>query len=259
MIGELRDYRYYVTLAGPFIITCNNESVFLRVTSNFQVVATSKIEESSDFYISYNEDGQSAYEFSITYLAPSALENREIKPISRYVYAPVNRMGKSPGPLALRLDAKSRDTKMTLHSRRETGPGPVDTKDWLNSRDIFYISCKQRTFWSNSYICVKRMPRNSPVAAEYTTYCVPDIDKHNEAKEHYMLFRLIRATKRNYSEKATKEKDLPLDHLGIHRKRYSSVALDHGTKSEDSGIQMHSKQRETREKTEVVVENETEM
>jgi hypothetical protein len=227
-------------LAGPFIISCNSENIFLKVTPSFQVVATPRIEDSSNFYISYNEDGHSAYEFSITYMSSSSLESREVKPISRYLYAPVNSRGNFCGPLTVRLDATDKHTKMTLHSRRERHSDPVDTKDWLNSRDIFYISCKQRFLFKDSYICVKRMPRHSGIAEEYTTYCVPTVRRHDESRQHYMLFRLIRATKRQAQAVEKKEPEEEL--LGI-RKRKLSTLSPVGSAAEQvtavgSGIQM---------------------
>lgn len=223
-------------------------------------MATSKIEDSSDFYISYNEDGHSAYEFSITYMASSSLEGREIKPISRYLYAPVNSRGKFSGPLTLQLNATDIYSKMTLHSRRERHSDPVDTKDWLNSQDIFYISCKRRFFLSDSYICVKRMPQTSALTEEYTTYCVPTIRKHNNSRQRYMLFRLIRATKRRVPviEKKENSEDEP---LGIRRGRVSTLSRVNSAAEPivgaESGIQMNLRGNSGGDLLEV--ENETEM
>ena len=168
--------------------------MFLKVTSRFQVVATTNIEESSDFFISYNEDGRSAYEFSIHHLPSSPLLERDVKPISHYLYAPVDYRGRNNGPLTLRLDARDRHTAMTLHSRRIGHFDPVDTKDWLSSRDIFYIRCKRRIIGRNSFICVKRG------RTEFITCCVPTIRHHDESREKYMLFRLLRSSKRKVSE-----------------------------------------------------------
>ena len=200
--------------------------MFLKVTPDFQVVATSKIEDSSDFFISSNEDGDSPYEFSIMYMAPSPLEERGIKPIARYLYAPVNSFGRNAGPLGLRLDAKDTKTKLTLHSRRVHHYLPVDTKDWINSKDIFYLNCKQRAVKKNGYICVKRAPRESGVDEDYLTCCVPTIKKHNELKDHFMLFRLIRAGKRVPGKHgAKKDEDEEDGGLGVVKRKKSSRAL----------------------------------
>ena len=212
---------------GPFIISCHNETIFLKVTPDFQVVATSKVEDSSDFYITYSEDGHSAFEFSITYLAPSSLTRREIKPISRYLYAPVDARGRNSGPLTLQLNAESKHTRMTLYSRRVKNSGPVDTKDWLTSRNIFFINCKQRFFRSDSYICVKSAPQNS--AEEYTTCCVPTTKMHDETKQHYMLFRLIRASKREPQEEAKRKAELEDSPLGIRRKSLAEKIEQHSS------------------------------
>ena len=203
------------------------------------MVGTTNIEESSDFYISYNEDGNSAYEFSITYMAPSSLRGRDVKSIPSYLYAPVNVRGRNTGPLTVRLDAEDSHTKMTLRSRRINQFNPVDTKDWLSSRDIFYISCKD-TLLTNSFICVKR----SPVVdgEEYIAYCVNSINKHNVQANRFMLFRLLRAAKRNPPHPMDKSEGN--ESLGIrkswshHGGRYPSVGEDgeYGLEMRDAGI-----------------------
>ncbi len=179
------------------MITCNDEQIFLKVTPDFKVMATNKIEESSNFFISSNEDGDNPYEFSIMYMAPSKLDIKGIKPVPRYLYAPVNTFGNNHGPLGLRFDAKDTKTKMSLRSRRVRYFNPVDTKDWVSSKDIFYINCKQRAVKRNGFICVKRTGDHKE---EYITCCVPTIKKHSEEKEHYMLFRLIRARMKKKDE-----------------------------------------------------------
>ena len=216
-------YYYFPSVAGPFIMCCNDETIFLKVTRDFKVVGTTKIEESSNFFVSSNEDGDHPYEFSIMYMAPSLLEGRGIKPIPRYLYAPVNTFGKNEGPLTLRLDAKDTKTRMTLNSRRVRHFNPVDIKDWVNSKDIFYINCKQRAVKKNGFICVKKTPHDSHVPDEYITYCVPTIKKHNEDKDHFMLFRLIRAGKRD-PPKQKKENDPDDEPLGVRRKKQSKLS-----------------------------------
>ncbi len=180
---------YIFYLAGPFIISCNDEEIFLKVTPNYRVVGTSKIEESSEFLISEEDDR--GYKFSVMYVTPSRL-GKEIKPIARYLYTPVNFLGKSSGPLELRLNAKDSKTQLTLHSRRVRNLRPVKTKDWVSSVDIFYLNCKQRAIKKNSYICVKQTPQGCDVDAEYITCCAPSIKEH-ELEDTFMLFRLIQA------------------------------------------------------------------
>ena len=164
-------------------------------------MGTRKIEESSNFFISSNEDGDNPYEFSIMYLAESPMKDRGIKPVPRYLFAPVNTFGKNNGPLMFRLDAKDTKTKLTLHSRRVRLFNPVDTKDWITSKDIFYINCKQRAVRRNGYICVKKTPKDCDIKEEYITCCVPTIKKHDESTDHSMLFRLIRAGKKEPPKK----------------------------------------------------------
>ena len=189
-------------------------------------MGTTKIEESSDFYISYNEDGRSAYEFSINHMSKSPLAGREVKPVSRYLYAPVGALGKNSGPLTLQLAARDRDTVMTLRSRRVGYFEPVDTKDWMSSRDIFYISCKQRLIGRNSYIAVRRTPRRLNLTDEFITLSVPSIKTHDESRERYMLFRLLRASKRDYDERLRDNSDDD-DVLGVRTtlNRHSSSAI----------------------------------
>lgn len=218
-------------IAGPFIISCNNESIYLKVTNDLEVVATTDIRESSDFFISYNEDGQSAYEFSITYMAPSSLAERDVKPIPSYLYAPVNIRGKNRGPLHVRLDAADAHTKFTLRSRRINQFNPVDTKDWLSSRDIFYINCKNKTL-TRSFICVKRRE-----GERYITSCVNTINKHLE-RDHFMLFRLLRAAKRNPPEHKTEKTEI--EPLGIRKSSLfgSGDTGLAGTREGEHGLEM---------------------
>lgn len=193
-------------------------------------MGTTKIEESSSFFVSSNEDGESPYEFSIMYMADSPLKDRGIKPISRYLYAPVNTFGNNSGPLTLRLDAKDTKTKMTLHSRRVRHFNPVDTADWVSSSDIFYLNCKQRTVKKNGYIGVKRTPHGvAGITAEYITYCVPSIKSHSETKDQYMLFRLLRANKREPKtkhEEKGEEEDEPLGVRKWTKKASKSFSVD---------------------------------
>jgi hypothetical protein len=174
------------------------------------VVGTTNIKDSSDFFISSNEDGESPYEFSIMFMAASPLKDRGIKPISRYLYAPVNSFGNNSGPLTLRLDAKDTKTKMTLHSRRVRHFNPADTADWTSSSDIFYINCKQRAVKRNGYISVKRTPTGTGLDAEYITCCVPSIKSHSETQDQYMLFRLLRANKKEAQKAKMEKEDEPL-------------------------------------------------
>lgn len=182
---------------GPFLISCRDETLFLKVTDDFQVVGTTSIEDSSPFYISSNEDGDSPYEFSVLFMADSPLKHRGVKPVARYLYAPVNAFGNNHGPLTLRLDAKDTKTKMTLHSRRVRHFNPVDTRDWVNSSDIFYVNCKQRSVKKNGYVCVRRTPGGRGVGAEFITGCVPSIKRHSEVRDQYMLFRLLRTDRKS--------------------------------------------------------------
>ena len=150
------------------------------------------MQDASDFFISYNEDGHSANEFSIMYLDSSQQTSElGINPIPRYLHAPVNLLGTNNGPLTLRFNADDKHSKMTLHSRRvRRSSNPADTKDWMNSHDIFYICCKDRRFFKDGYICVRQT-----TGGEYTTCCVSTVQKE-ELNDHHMLFRLIRSSKK---------------------------------------------------------------
>ena len=246
--------------AGPFIISCNDETVFLKVTSDYKVVGTSNIEDSSDFFISSNEDGDSAYEFSIMYMAPSPL-GTGIKPIARYLYAPVNSFGNNHGPLGLRLDAKDSKTKLTLHSRRIRHFRPVDTKDWVSSSDIYYLNCKQRAVKKNGYICVRQTPREAgSTDTEYITCCVPSIKKHDESKDHFMLFRLIRAAKRDPKKRNRKggEAEEDGEPMGVGRKgrRTSGSVSDSKRKDQQRGSESYLQREELEVIGEDTVDNE---
>lgn len=195
------------------------------------MVGTTNIKDSSDFFIGSNEDGESPYEFSIMYMAASPLKDRGIEPISRYLYAPVNTFGNNSGPLTLRLDAKDTKTKMMLHSRRTHHFNPVDTADWISSKDIFYLNCKQRSVKKNGYISVKRSPPGAGRDEEYITCCVPSIKTQSDTRDRYMLFRLLRANKKE-APKARKEEEED-EPLGVKRwtrktSKYFSIEEEYG-------------------------------
>lgn len=226
-------------LAGPFVISCHNETIFLKVTPDFRVVGTTDIKDSSDFFISSNEDGENPYEFSIMYMAASPLKDRGIEPISRYLYAPVNTFGNNSGPLTLRLDAKDAKTKMTLHSRRTRHSNPVDTTDWVNSSDIFYVNCKQRAVKKDGYISMKRGPPGTGRDEEYITCCVPSTKSHSDTRNQHMLFRLLRANKKDApKERKDDDDDEPLGVKRWMRKASKSLSIEeeYGLSSERQSI-----------------------
>lgn len=74
---------------------------------------------------------------------------------------------------------------------------------------------------------MKNVPQNS--TEEYTTYCVPTTKKHDETKQRYMLFRLIRASKREAQEEGKGKAELEDSPLGIRRKTLAEKVKRHSS------------------------------
>lgn len=186
----------FIPAVGPLVISCDDGHLYLVPSEDgTHIKGTESRDDAVEkpFWISYDEDGQGAFEFSIQH-CPGDKGLEGLKQVSRYVDADVNMMGRNPEPLQLKQQADSRHTSMTLHSRRtgrRTGRfDPVDISDWRNSNDVFYICCKQRSYGRGSYICVMKRP-NDPNDRndKFPTCCVSAIAKPSETNK-CMLFRL---------------------------------------------------------------------
>ena len=123
--------------------------------------------------------------------------------ISMYLCASVNWRGKSKGnqPLRMRLDGKSTNSRLAIHSRKNQQFHPADLTEWVNEKEIFFINCQERsvTALNSSYLCVYESGE---------TGCEPRIESHDD-KRKFMLFRLIKPNeqvKQAVSETATKGK-----------------------------------------------------
>ena len=176
-------YIYYAQChkiaVGPFIIACNRDSLYLRVNKEFQVEATEKYSEASNFYIVRLDEDRY---FSIVYEVSNVDDldesiKRKVeeecgkhKPgISLYLSASVNWRGRSfkNKPLQMQMSGKRFLTQMALQSRRLKHFQPAKLTEWTSGKDIFFIRCRKRTTSgtqrSDSYLCVRKHRVKKPV------------------------------------------------------------------------------------------------
>ncbi len=172
------------TLEGPFLISCSDDKVFLKVNDQSQIVGDENHTMGSLFYLVPTYDSDHPHEFSITHFSEKKF--RDIDPVPRYLNAPTNICGKNHGPLTIRFDVKEHESRLTLQSRLHTHYNPVEITPWVTGREAYYISCARRPFRKTGYICVRRR------GGRYITTCVPSIEYHSDASRQYMVFRLIR-------------------------------------------------------------------
>ena len=167
-------YNYEITV-GPFIVACNRESVYLKVNKEFQVEATEKYSEASNFYIVRLDEDRY---FSIVYEVSNdddldeSIKRRieeecgKHKPdISLYLSASVNWRGRSQKnkPLQMQMSGKRFLTQMALQSRRSKHFQPAKLMEWTSGKEIFFIRLRKRTTSgpqrNNSYLCVQKHSR----------------------------------------------------------------------------------------------------
>ena len=122
-------------------------------------------------------------------------------------------MGRNPGPLKVEQQVSTRTARLVLRSRLTRVP--IETSNWVNGKEIFYINCSHRRLKAKSYLCVKKswsgqpslsrsyslrsalLPMLFPFSRQrrqqkYVTACVPSIKSHN-SHNTFMLFRLLSA------------------------------------------------------------------
>ena len=177
--------------------------------NNYAVEATRNVRDASDFYIIPIDDGDHPFEFNIGWQGdklPKALRcnrsslltpqnSQHVEPLFRYLDAKVNILGTNPGPLYLREELEAQYSRLTLH-QRIIGRSliPVDTKDWVQGRDQYFIGCSRRRFKKDGFVAVKRLrqrrQRHGVDDPQFLTSCVSSEEYHN-GRYVYMLFRIL--------------------------------------------------------------------
>lgn len=148
--------------------------MYLKVNkeNQFQVEATEKYDEASNFYIVRLDEDRY---FSIVYEVSNVNDldepiKRRIeeecgkhKPgISVYLSASVNWRGRSHKnkPLQMQMSGKRFLTQMALQSRRSKHFQPAKLTEWTSGKEIFFIRCRKRTTLgprrNDSYLCVQK-------------------------------------------------------------------------------------------------------
>ena len=182
-------HTYHVV--GPFIISCNRDHVYLKVTDDhneeFEVQATQNIAEASKFYIVRLDERNYfniVYEYSSERGVRRQLERQcgRSKPaVSMYLCAPVNWRGKMQRnkPLRMQLSGKASHTRMALHSRKSKSFQPVKLTEWISEKEVFFISCQERSVskLKGSYLCVYAQENLEQISRSETTENAAPDDK----------------------------------------------------------------------------------
>ena len=200
-------------LAGPFFIHCATSGdlcLYWAVDESHRVMASKK-ENASKFYIKPSDNPKHPEEFYICYYDANISELQErgnsykfdeakefVEPIPRYLMTPTDAFGRNSGPLKLKYQMRSRDSRLSLVSciRKHHQP-PVSLSEWMSGREICFIQCARRKHMKG-YIAVMR----NVVYWRYETCCVHS--KHNEDESmSFMLFQTVR-TLETRTDKAVK-------------------------------------------------------
>ena len=185
---------------GPFIVSCDNDSLYLCVLPNNTVVAMRDIKQAYLFTIKPTDDGDNLYEFYFAHYGDNCKSEysllgsqlKHLEPMARYLEANVNVLGKNPGPLKMKQNANHESSRFVLHGRLSTTFTPCKINNWVSGKEIFYINCSRREWAKDGYICV----RQASSQESFITACVSSIKSHND-RTCFMLFRLLPANLRD--------------------------------------------------------------
>ena len=237
--------------AGPFIIACNNDEIYLTVNreEGYTIEGTIDVAKASSFHI-ISSDGSHPSEFMIVYYGKESLSHQlrrastsltpylfqAIHPIPRYLNAEGNTLGKNPGPLRLSMHVDEASARLVLQSRVKSRKHQtvVDNNPWVSGREVYSIRCARRRVKREGYLCMKFKPgrRNKPT---YCTCIVPSIKRHSEEYK-FTLFRLLPVSikqallpESGWSGSGADEQTegrKELEDLSTHYRRYSEWRAD---------------------------------
>lgn len=170
------------------------------------VLATSDINNASEFCIVPSDDKMGINEFYIVYYKQmeeagakdtkgsrysvlcDAQDDENSSSISLYVDAPQSVWGNNPGPLPVRDAVSQKTCRFVLNERllSDKGLDPASLEQWTNGKEMFYISCSRRAFRRDGYLAVRKQAGGH----QYLTCCISDISSHDN-QNTFMLFRLL--------------------------------------------------------------------
>ena len=198
----------YSYTAGPFIISCNNDGVYLTVNKdqNYSIEGTININKASPFHI-VPSDGSHPNEFMMVYYGEKSFGRYQqlrrgssslnahleqaVSPMPKYLNADASVRGKNPGPIQVEMKVEESCARLVLQSRILTKKHQMvmDTTSWVNGREVYFIRCARRRFKKEGYLCMKFKPGQDHVPP-YRMKIVPSTDAHNDENK-FMLFRLL--------------------------------------------------------------------
>jgi hypothetical protein len=193
----------YFSAARPYVVECGDAGIFWKVTSDNSLTVTRNSEEASVFRIVSCDDTEDKDDFNIGWRGETQQDIQELEgsdransKIMRYLEVKPYFFGHcSNGPLKLKSELKSKDSRLCLYNRITKGcfeSCEDSIAPWTEMGKVFFIS---NAAWK-SYVSVMRYRNKEQAdpdqedAYGYTTKCMGSRRAHNE-KDIWMLFRLI--------------------------------------------------------------------
>ena len=239
---------YSQPAAGPFIVACNDDGVYLTVnkSQNYAVEGTLNISKASPFHI-IPSDGSHPNEFMMVYYSEKATIQKQklrrgsssltthlqmaVSPMPRYLKANTSITGRNHGPLTMEMKIDETCARLVLQSRiiSKKHNMVMDTSSWVTGREVYFIRCARRRFKKEGFLCMKYKPSQEGLPP-YRLKIASSHEKHDE--NHFMLFRLLPLSLKHqhesYNITDTDESDitqpgeqLELEKLNVEYRRFS--------------------------------------
>ena len=185
----------FIFAAGPFLVAFGTEKqeYYWKVEDN-EVFGTSNIEEAAPFFILPYDNRQHPHEFHIAFMGEATTPTMgetttpTNKSIPRYLNADVSVFGTNSGPLRLEYHV-SDNSRLVLFGRTTDEKVPVSPTTWAQGDDKFFINCARRRMKNDGYIGMKESSRNG---IQWTSACFSRRGCHNESRNKFLLFHLLR-------------------------------------------------------------------
>ena len=215
---------FCTTPAGPFLIRCVTNNLYLNVVGVNNVKATPNVSSASEFYLKPSGNPMHPEEFYICYFSSKHTEHdqqmfsddvttmHDAKRVPQYLQTPVSIFGSNPGPLEFGYHVRDRDTRLVLQSSvRKHHQPPVSLSAWMSGNEICFIQCARRR--KNGYVAVKQ--------SEYSTFtcCVPS--KRDSSVS--TLFQLVQKWEARVDNLMKPQVPLHEDAYGIVAMRQSRI------------------------------------
>ena len=237
-------HTYAPLAAGPFIVACNDDGVYLTVNKGhgYAVEGTLDIHKASPFHI-VPSDGSHPNEFMMVHHSnKTTLRDQKLRrgssslnthlqmavsPMPKYLKANTSITGSNHGPITMEMKVDETCARLVLQSRIISKKHHIimDTSSWVTGREVYFIRCARRQFKKEGFLCMKYKPGQDGLPP-YRLKIVSSTEKHDE--NHFMLFRLLPLSLKLQPEPVIEEDDDPqpeLEKLNLEYRRFSEWCM----------------------------------